>query len=130
MIKVSCAIIISKQSILITKIVSKPGIPGKWEFPGGKIKENETASDAIIREIREELNLKVQVTGFLDPVHYSYSDKDIVLYPFYCSVLSGSVKLLVHQEYRWARVEELSETDFLEADKLLIEKIQKQICEK
>ena len=80
MINVVAAVIADESGkILITQRNLKKSQGGLWEFPGGKIEPNETREDAIIRELKEELNIDVKVEGYLDEKVFNYPEKDINL---------------------------------------------------
>ena len=75
--------------------------PLQWEFAGGKLKEGENASQAIVREIKEELNLEVKAISELTAVVFSYPKKKIVLVPVICEIRLGKLLLKEHVEARW-----------------------------
>lgn len=120
MIQVTCAIIIDCGKILVAQNNEDSDHPLQWEFPGGKVKTGETETDCIIREIKEELNLTVEVVGALVPVEHDYNIKTIRLIPFVCRLLSGDLKLNDHNAIEWISANELNEVDFAEADRILI----------
>ena len=117
MIEVSCAIIINPfDQVLVTQRSAHMPLPLKWEFPGGKIEENETAEACLIREIREELNIEIQITGSLPPNDYQYPDKLIRLIPFICRQKDGELVLKEHADYKWLYAKDLLDLDWAEAD--------------
>ena len=117
MIKVSCAIIVNSQNqVLVTQRSALMPLPLKWEFPGGKIEENETAEECLIREIREELNMEIQITGSLSPNDHQYPDKLIRLMPFICRQTGGEIVLKEHADYKWLDTKDLLDLDWAEAD--------------
>ena len=117
MIRVSCAIIINPfDQVLVTQRSSLMPLPLKWEFPGGKIEDNETAEECLIREIREELNMEIQITGSLSPNDHQYPDKLIRLMPFICRQTGGEIVLKEHADYKWLEVKDLLDLDWAEAD--------------
>lgn len=122
MIQVTCAIIIDKGKILVAQNTESSDHPFQWEFPGGKIKSGESERDCIVREIKEELNLTVEVIEALVPVEHDYKVKSIRLIPFVCFVVSGNLKLNDHNAIKWVPSNELNELDFAEADRVLIQK--------
>lgn len=91
-------------------------LPLKWEFPGGKLESNETEVDCIKREVKEELNIEIQVTKRLTPVTHEYSDFKIKLIPFIANYLTGDLILKEHSNFLLARKEELLNLDWAEAD--------------
>lgn len=120
MIEVACALLIDKNKILITQNGETSDHAFQWEFPGGKIKAEETAEEGMIREIREELELDVEVIDSLVPLEYDYGLKKVKLLPFVCKITSGDMRLNAHVDHKWVRFEELNTVDFSEADKKMI----------
>lgn len=120
MIEVTCALIIKNNRVLIAQ--NNPGSdhPFQWEFPGGKIHLNESASSCIIREIQEELEVGILIEKELTPVEHDYGIKQIRLIPFICTIESGNVKLKEHLAFEWVNHEELLNANLSEADLRLI----------
>ena len=122
MIQVSCAIITNAQKqVLVTQRSPLMPLPLKWEFPGGKIEENETAEECLIREIKEELNIEIEITGSLSPNNHQYPDKLIRLIPFICRQIGGKIILKEHADYKWLDVKDLLDLDWAEADVGVVE---------
>ena len=99
--EVVCALIVHQGKLLITQHGIHSGHPWKWEFPGGKIQPEETREEALVREIREELDIGITVEAPLEPITHAYSDKEIILYPFLCRWTKGSLILREHHDARW-----------------------------
>ena len=95
-----------------------------WEFPGGKIEADELPEDAIIREIKEELDTEVEVVGLLDTVEYDYPKFHLSMDCFICKIKSGDLVLKEHEAAAWLKKETLYSVDWLPADQGLIEKIE------
>jgi len=121
MLKVTCAIIISQNKILVTQCNSNSDHPFKWEFPGGKLNSDETVEECIIREISEELDIEIEILESIIPVIYDYGFKQIELIPFVCKIKSGKIKLFEHHDFMWIALSDLEKTDFNDADKELIQ---------
>ena len=121
MLKVTCALIIDNQKLLITQNGSKSDHPFQWEFPGGKIKPGEDADHCILREINEELNIEISVVRRLEPVVFDYGFKKIELIPFICRIQSGTIQLHEHVNFKWIGFKDIRETDFSGADRELIQ---------
>lgn len=98
-----------------------------WEFLGGKIEEGETAEEAIVREIREELDTEIQVEELLDTVEYDYPKFHLSMDCFICTVKSGDLVLKEHEAAKWLTKETLGSVEWLPADEGLIEKIREYI---
>lgn len=96
---------------------------GKWEFPGGKVENDETTSQALIRELKEEVNLNVISTMPLMTISHDYSDKQVLLDIHCVKDFSGEPKGLEGQPIIWADVQTLKNYDFPEANTPIIEKI-------
>ena len=113
---VTAALIRDKQKILIAKRSRGKKFGSRWEFPGGKLDRGETPEACLRREIREELNLEIQVDEHFCTVHHQYPDFSIELMAFWCSIVGGSLKLEEHEQVRWVAVSEMELYDFVEAD--------------
>lgn len=94
---------------------------GRWEFPGGKIKEGETPEDALKREIKEELVADIAVDNFLGTVNYDYPDFHLTMECFLCHVVGGTLTILEHSAFRWVERAELDTIDWLPADRIALE---------
>ena len=121
-IKVVAAIIKEGNKILATQR-GYGEFQGGWEFPGGKIELGETKEEALIREIREELDTEVIVEELFDTVEYDYSNFHLSMDCFICSIKTGNFVLKEHQEARWLTKETLDSVEWLPADQGLIEKL-------
>ncbi len=116
MIDVTCAIIIKDNKILVTQRSEKMNLPLKWEFPGGKIEENETAEECILREIKEELNIEIKIIRKLEFRSYNYNIITITLIPFIADFVKGEIILSEHKDYKWLNLEELKNLEWAAAD--------------
>ena len=125
MINVVAAIIKNGEGkILITQRNLKKSQGGLWEFPGGKIEKGETREEAIIREIKEELTIEINVESYLGEKVFEYPEKSINLIALNCRVKSGNIYLTEHEEARWVEKEELNSFEFAPADIFIVKKIQ------
>jgi 8-oxo-dGTP diphosphatase len=89
---------------------------GLWEFPGGKVRSNETTEAALIREMHEELGLEISVTARLPPNRHSYPWITIKLIPFICAIVRGEPQLREHMEIRWLTIQEAKALEWAPAD--------------
>ena len=92
-----------------------------WEFPGGKIEPGESHKEALRREIREELATDIEVGSLLTTVEYDYPKFHLTMHCYLCTVVSGNLLLLEHEDARWLRKEELDTVRWLPADRSIIE---------
>lgn len=124
MINVVAAVIKDEnEKILITQRNLKKAQGGLWEFPGGKIEPNETRENAIVREIKEELDIDIEVKSYLSEKVFNYPEKDINLIALECKKINGEIRLLEHEDYKWVSKNELENFQFAPADLFIIEKI-------
>ena len=91
-------------------------LPLKWEFPGGKVEQDETAEACVIRELKEELGLKVKIIKAMVPAVHINGSQQIRLIPFLCSIVSGEITLVEHKACRWLHPAELMDLDWAPAD--------------
>ena len=94
-----------------------------WEFPGGKIEPGESAQEALVREIREELDVDIRVGKLLETVEYDYPEFHLTMHCFICELLSEEIVLKEHEDARWLKKDELDSVPWLPADITIIEKI-------
>jgi len=118
---VTCAIIEQDGRVLAAQRNRDMAMPLKWEFPGGKIKPGETPEHCLCREIAEELAVKVVVHHALAEKTHAYPDFTITLYPFVCSIISGTIILREHAAVTWLPREDLVSLDWAAADRPVLE---------
>ena len=100
---------------------------GKWEFPGGKLEAGETSQQALIREIQEELAVKIEVGELIDTIEYDYPTFHLSMDCFLCVVIDGEIILKEAEAAKWLDKYELYSVDWLPADIALIEKLQNSL---
>ncbi|MFZ2899067.1 MAG: (deoxy)nucleoside triphosphate pyrophosphohydrolase [Saprospiraceae bacterium] len=117
MIHVTCALIEREGLVLAAQRSGSMRLPWKWEFPGGKLEAGETLETCIVREIREELDLSVRVTGALTArTHINKKGMEVCLHPFLCVIEGGEMTLKEHAQIRWISPGQFEELDWSEAD--------------
>lgn len=116
MIHVTCAIIVNDNKTLICQRSAAMKLPLKWEFPGGKMEQGESKEECLYRELWEELGIEIGIGEALTPVECHYPTFSICLYPFLCTLDSGTVHPTEHAQAIWVDRTELLNYDWAEAD--------------
>ena len=121
-IEVVAAIIVDGDKIFATQRGYGEFKDG-WEFPGGKIEQGETPEQALIREIKEELDTEIEIGKLVETVEYDYPKFHLTMHCFFCGIRSGDLVLREHEAAKWLLPEELDSVDWLPAALGLIEKL-------
>jgi mutator protein MutT len=122
-IEVSAALIFSDGKILITRRHADAHLGGLWEFPGGKREQDETFEQCLVREIREELGIEVEVGGLFEEITHAYAEKTVHLKFFICKLVCGTPQMLDCAALKWVGKAELADFEFPAADARLLEKL-------
>lgn len=121
-IKVVAAIIVEDNKIFATQR-GYGDFKGGWEFPGGKVEIGESPQEALVREIKEELDTEIEVGDLVDKIEYDYPNFHLSMDCFWAKIVSGDLILKEHAEAKWLTKDELDSVEWLPADITLIEKI-------
>lgn len=122
-IKVVAAIIRKDKSVFATQR-GYGDYKDWWEFPGGKVEPGETPEEALVREIREELDTDIAVENYLTTVEHDYPEFHLSMDCYWCRVESGKLTLLEHEAARWLRLGDLRQINWLPADVKVVEAIE------
>lgn len=127
LIPVTCAIIFHQGKVLAAQRSEAMDLPGKWEFPGGKMEAGEDPEDCLIREIAEELAVKIRILGALSPCDHRYSPEKVIrLIPFLASLESFDFQLLEHAQITWIDEKALFSLDWAAADLPIVHELQEK----
>lgn len=119
----------SQQRLLITRRSQNTTHAGFWELPGGKIEDQELASDALHREIKEELGIDVVGYHFLGEVHHTYHQKQMSIFIYYIDKYQGEASCCEGQmDLQWVLLEDFKNYAFPEANSKIIELIKVSRC--
>lgn len=110
--------------MLVSRRHDHAHLGGLWEFPGGKLEPGETEAEALVRELREELGIEVEVGAAWGELIHDYDDRRVALSFWFAEVRRGSPRPLEVAEVRWVPVEELHALDFPGADDPLVRSLQ------
>ncbi|MFT5996815.1 MAG: 8-oxo-dGTP diphosphatase [Kangiellaceae bacterium] len=122
-IQVAVGVITKNNSFFVCRRQAHQHQGHKWEFPGGKIDLNESAEQALCRELAEEIGIEVKAYQHLVNIAFSYPDKKVSLHVFVVSDFSGEAYGAEGQESKWVCFEELIALDFPDANQIIIEKL-------
>ena len=120
MIEVAAAVIEQDGRYLITQRGWDSHLAGLWEFPGGKRHSGESLEECLRREIREELDLQVEVGDKLDQVIYAHEEREVILHFFRCRIIAGTPRPQQGQACRWVAPSEFPDYQFPPADARLL----------
>ena len=123
MITVAAAIIRRGEHILLTRRRPDAHLPGLWEFPGGKVEPGESLSDALRRELLEELGVHAAIADEYYTTIHHYPTKSVELHFFNCTIIDGVPRAIEVAEFRWVKPEDLFSYEFPKADIELVERL-------
>jgi len=123
-IEVVAAVILKDDTVLIAQR-KKGDFAGMWEFPGGKIEPGESHSEALIREILEELNLPIKVNEFLMTIYHQYSNFHLTMHCYFCTALVNHFENIEHSDVKYVKITDLDKQHWIPADVQVAEEIQR-----
>lgn len=121
-VKVAAAVIRKENRIFATER-GYGEFKDMWEFPGGKIENGENGREALMREIKEELDTTVDVGEYIDTIEYDYPSFHLSMECYWCTVRDGRLTLLEHENARWLDRDSLLSVEWLPADLVIIDKV-------
>lgn len=116
MIKVVCGIIFKGDKVFICRRNPDKSLGGYWEFPGGKVEDGEQYENSLIRELDEELGMKVIIRAYFKSVVHTYEKFTIELISYKCDFQDANFKMRVHDRYEWTNVQDLNRWKLAPAD--------------
>ena len=119
-IDVVAAVIMKNDLFLIANRSFEDNSQGIWEFPGGKVEENETFNSALMREIKEELSLNIKVGDMIATIDLNKTDKNIYVHYYYAIIVSGQISLNVHSEFKWVSHTQLKNFTYIDGDRHIL----------
>ena len=115
-IEVVGAAIIKEDKVLVMQRSNQMTLPGMWEFPGGKVEANETEQEALIREIKEELSVTINILDYINEASYDYEFGTVQLKVYTAEIISGQITLEEHSDGKWVTADELKNIDWAPVD--------------
>ena len=119
-IEVVAAVIQKENKIFCAQRNLSKSMGGKWEFPGGKIEVGETNEEALVREIKEELDSDIIVEKYMMTIEHEYPTFHITMHAYLCTLVKGELTLKEHNDSVWLSKEELLKLDWADADKPIV----------
>jgi mutator protein MutT len=124
-IEVSAGLVFRGGKLLITQRHAGAHLGGLWEFPGGKREEGETFEECLVRELREELAIEVEVGELVESLTHAYPEKTVTLKFFHCRWKANEPQAIDCEDLRWVTAAELNDYEFPAADARLLEMLKK-----
>ena len=115
------AAVIKKENLyLIAQRNRNKYLALQWEFPGGKVENNENLQDALMREIMEELNVTIKVNEKITEEYFKDEKINILIHYFFCSIKDGEIKLAEHEDFLWIEKNNFDKYDFVAGDEKIL----------
>ena len=115
-IKVVAAVIVKENKFLIARRREGKHLEFRWEYPGGKVENNENEKESLKRELKEELDISVSIDDYITESFYEYDKAKINLKAYFVKNYSGTIKLTDHDKINWIKIDELNNYEFAPAD--------------
>jgi len=125
MIDVAAGVVVKDNRVLVARRSPHKHLGGFWEFPGGKVEQSESLFDALLRELGEELEIRVKVGAMIEESIFQYGDITVRLVGFWCEWLSGELKLNDHDSVEWRDLKDLIDLNWAPADLPIVERVLK-----
>ena len=122
-IRVTAAIMIKDERVLIAQRHPDDFMGGKWEFPGGKLEPDESPEESLARELQEELGVEIRVGKILEVVYHRYPEKNVLLLFYTCELINGEPQPLEVEEVAWVSTRDLPQLDWVPADIPLVRRL-------
>lgn len=113
---VTAGVLSAEGKVLAARRKAEAHLGGLWEFPGGKLRTDETPEECLVRELDEELGVRVRAGRVLEVIHHRYADRNVLLLFYACELIDGEPRPLDCQELRWVDYRELEALEWAPAD--------------
>lgn len=123
MLLVTAGVIEKNGKVLIAKRKDGKCLGNNWEFPGGKLDPGETPQECLKRELLEELNIETEIEEFICSSEFTCGEKSIKLLAYRVSYVSGEIKIVDHEEYRWVTPAQFKDYNFVKADVNVVDRL-------
>jgi len=120
---VSAGLIMEEGKFLVTQRREDSSHPFLWEFPGGKVKEGEDPREALRRELREELDIEVEVGAIFEVVYQHYPEYPVLFLTYHCKIEKGMPKPIGCHDLRWINLNELKQLAMPPADEYILDRL-------
>ncbi|MFO8036625.1 MAG: A/G-specific adenine glycosylase [Anaerolineales bacterium] len=121
---VTAAVIQENGEVLLTKRPPDALLGGLWEFPGGKLKEGESLSESLTREIQEELSVQIHTQEKIGTFQHAYTHYKITLHAYHCALQSRDIQLTFHTDWKWVPIDALQDFPMGKVDRLIAQQLQ------
>jgi 8-oxo-dGTP diphosphatase len=113
---VAAGVVTWNEKILVARRRAGAHLEGLWEFPGGKLQRDESPEECLVRELEEELGVRVRAGRVLEVIHHRYPDRAVLLLFYACELIEGEPRPLGCEEIRWLDRDELETLEWVPAD--------------